>query len=198
MLCTATMQARYQFPFKALIGNPNCWPEGSILLVSIICCCLLSLILLLIWFMLNRCRRQQTVASITSSIELTVTSTQRANTPFYLSTLRPSKLYLTETILVAIAVVCALSSACQNDYMRHSIELTCSQRGVCRYEFRHALLFNHIQTYLCMQLRYENVNIDQVKVKHISENLVCKKVSLFWIRDTHQRLDHVTRRGMPR
>ncbi|KAK6027214.1 hypothetical protein OSTOST_06757 [Ostertagia ostertagi] len=123
-----------KFLSKALIGNPNCWPEGAIISLSIICYCVASLTALLIWLAATSAPRE------------------RDKAPFSLSNFRPAALNLTETVLV----------------MR-----------------------------LCLELRHGNVTIGHIKVTRISEHLACKKVSLFWIRDTRQQVDHNVRcRGL--
>ncbi|KAK6062258.1 hypothetical protein COOONC_00077 [Cooperia oncophora] len=68
--------------------------------------------------------------------------------------------------------------------MRHSIDLVCSERSECHYEYRREVLFNDIHTSLCIQLRHRNVSV---------EVLSCEKIDFFWTRETYHRMDCVTR-----
>ncbi|KAK6046071.1 hypothetical protein COOONC_16426, partial [Cooperia oncophora] len=139
-------------------------------------------------------KKDNTTMSNTTNISLSVITTERQNAPFSLATFRPASLASTALILsFAISLLATSSSACQNGYMRHSIDLVCSERSECHYEYRREVLFNDIQTSLCIQLRHRNVSVGLITIERVSEVLSCEKIDLFWTRETYHRMDYVTR-----
>ncbi|KAK6015876.1 hypothetical protein OSTOST_18649 [Ostertagia ostertagi] len=183
---------------KALIGNPHCWPAGAILSIGVFCYVIISLVLLVLWLIFRKKEPTKTVVATSTNIVLSTTSSMRENRPFSLANFRPaSPSSMVTVLLVTILLLVALGSACQDGYMRHSVDITCSQHNECHYEYKREILFNSIQTSLCVQLRHENKSVGNIKIERVSEHLTCQKVSYFWTRETRYQVDRVTRcRGM--
>ncbi|VDL66735.1 unnamed protein product [Nippostrongylus brasiliensis] len=59
------------------------------------------------------------------------------------------------------------------------------------------LLFNSVQSTMCIQLRHGNASIGHIKVQRKAVIIQCSKVSHFWTKETVQHVDYQTRcRGM--
>ncbi|KAK6044771.1 hypothetical protein COOONC_17724 [Cooperia oncophora] len=101
------------------------------------------------------------------------------------------------SLALLVALFAALTSPCQDGYMRHSVDLICSQQNFCHYEYKQEILFNSVQSSLCVLLRQRNSTVGYVKVTRTAETLFCQKISHFWTRDTTNAVQQVTRcRGM--
>ncbi|KAK6045071.1 hypothetical protein COOONC_17424 [Cooperia oncophora] len=61
--------------------------------------------------------------------------------------------------------------------MRHTVDLICNNKGNCSYEYNQEVLFNHIQSELCINARYENRTIGMIKIRQKPLKLVCSKHS---------------------
>lgn len=68
--------------------------------------------------------------------------------------------------------------SCQEGYTRYSAELTCTQRDLCHYEFKHEIMFNSVMRVLCIELHHGNSSVGYVKVQRKQVRLRCTKESL--------------------
>ncbi|KAK6019689.1 hypothetical protein OSTOST_14671 [Ostertagia ostertagi] len=171
---------------------------GAIISVGVICYGIIGLALLTFWLISRKREPRTSVSSNTANIAEPIIMSQRQSSPFSLAEFRPATLRTTEAgVIITSALLAMTATACQEGFMRHSIELTCSEINRCHYEFRREILFNKVQATLCIQLRHQNASIGYIKVHRVSEHLECQKISHFWTKETYTQVQQVTRcRGM--
>ncbi|KAK6029223.1 hypothetical protein OSTOST_04667 [Ostertagia ostertagi] len=192
-----------KFLSKRLLANPHCWPTGALITLGVILYFFASMLVMVIWFVRNRSKKKKAKGATASlspgieSVELSVLNPRHKPAPFSLSSFSPAILRpLPITVIIGLCLIVAVQ-ACQNGFIRHSIELTCTDHNECHYEYRDEVLFNKVQSSLCIELRHSNVSVGSIKLQRQPLQLECSKLSWFWTRSTQQQVRYVTRcRGM--
>ncbi|KHJ99555.1 hypothetical protein OESDEN_00458 [Oesophagostomum dentatum] len=103
---------------------------------------------------------------------------------------------LTGTKISTCAVLCAivtLGSACQHGYMRQTADLICEESNICHYEYSRELLFNKIQSELCIEIVYMNKTIGSIKFTKKPIEFKCVKTVETFTRPTRLENFHVER-----
>ncbi|KAK6044369.1 hypothetical protein COOONC_18126 [Cooperia oncophora] len=90
-------------------------------------------------------------------------------------------------------VILQRASACQLGYMRHTVNLICTQRDSCVYEYNEEISFNRLNSNLCIQINHGNKTVGLIKVYHYPIKLTCSKVSRFFTRDSVPKIHHSLR-----
>ncbi|KAK6030102.1 putative ATP synthase F0, A subunit [Ostertagia ostertagi] len=182
--CPPTEFCEYasQLMTSSLIGNPHCWPTGAIASMAIIVYALGTIILLI-------------AKAISHFVPKTKNTTHSAQEIVVMNTFNPRPLNVSTTVTTMLVILAMLSSsqACQHGHMRHSVDVICNNAGNCSYEYNQEVLFNHIQSELCINARYENKTIGVIKIRQKPLKLVCSKVLQFFTRDTKHKIFHTTR-----
>ncbi|KAK6750546.1 hypothetical protein RB195_002489 [Necator americanus] len=170
---------------KDLIGNPHCWPLGAIITLTVLVYLSINSIMLIIW--LIKCTRN-------AKRKGTPNSTSEEET-IPMRTFNPHPINIPSALLICVALLALASKVitCQHGYMRHSVEVVCENRGNCTYNYNEEVLFNRINSNLCIQLNHANKTIGLIKIRSRPMKLSCSKVSLFFTRETKLKIYHTTR-----
>ncbi|RCN34507.1 hypothetical protein ANCCAN_19646 [Ancylostoma caninum] len=170
------------FLSKSLAGNPHCWPTGAITSAVIIAYTLLLVLLAILTLMMKKFsvggKLGSSVRNATNLSNFEVMALNRRLTPI---------------AVLALTLLVNVSIACQHGYLRHTVDLTCESKGVCRYAYNREVLFNRVHKELCILIRHNNRTVGTVKISRKPLLLSCSKVSLFFTRDTTPRVYQKTR-----
>uniref|UniRef100_A0A7I4Y3E6 Integrase catalytic domain-containing protein n=1 Tax=Haemonchus contortus TaxID=6289 RepID=A0A7I4Y3E6_HAECO len=170
-----------QMMTSSLIGNPHCWPMGAIASIAIMLYALGVIILISVKTVNHIVTRR---GSTTPAQEIVV-----------MNTFNPRPLNVSTTVTTMLVILAMLNSlqACQHGHMRHSVNMVCNNQGNCSYEYNDEVLFNHIQSELCISARYGNKTIGVIKIRQKPLKLVCSKVLQFFTRETRHEIFYTTR-----
>ncbi|EYC34951.1 hypothetical protein Y032_1242g3778, partial [Ancylostoma ceylanicum] len=173
---------------KSLLGNPHCWPTGAIATCAIFL--YISTLLVLTFLLALRksvpCHKSK---RNTRNQQWHAQRIQNQLSVFELAPIRNNK-------TVAMCIICTLLSttnACQHGYTRHSADLVCDQNNLCHYEYSRELLFNSIQSELCIELVYMNKSIGSIKFYKKPVQLKCTKLVESFTRPTQVQIYSVER-----
>ncbi|KAK6061556.1 hypothetical protein COOONC_00781 [Cooperia oncophora] len=85
--------------------------------------------------------------------------------------------------ICVILSLASLNSACQHGFMRHSAELVCNENNHCHLEYSRELLFNRLQSELCIEIWHANKSVGLAK-------FVRKSVELNALKSLNSSRDH--------
>lgn len=159
---------------KKLFANPHCWPVGAIASIAALLY-LTILVKLLLCYCLRRNRK------INMNIEIRPIKREQSR----LRTFSPAPIVPnTVTLSICILALTTISSACQHGHMRNNIDLVCTESNKCSHDFSREILFNRIQTDLCVNIRHANKTVGTIEIRNKPMRMVCSKRMLFYTRDT--------------
>ncbi|XGW23492.1 hypothetical protein V3C99_005601 [Haemonchus contortus] len=162
-----------KFLSRSLLGNAYCWPESAITSAFIILYFGLAAILLVATIICSKIRRK-----------LITARRKTRPTPDTLSELRSIPMHSfnptplgTSAMITVCCIMASLQtlSACQHGYMRHTVNLVCTQRDSCGYEYSEEISFNRININFCIQIDHDNRTVGLVKLQHRPMDLTCTK-----------------------
>uniref|UniRef100_A0A1I7WXS2 Phlebovirus_G2 domain-containing protein n=1 Tax=Heterorhabditis bacteriophora TaxID=37862 RepID=A0A1I7WXS2_HETBA len=81
-----------------------------------------------------------------------------------------------------------VSYACQQGYMRQTVDMNCNNEEQCKMEYRREALLDQIHKELCVQIRKDNLTVGNIRIKRGPTTLKCVKQSLFYTRDTETQV----------
>lgn len=90
----------------------------------------------------------------------------------------------TIAISLCILSLITMSETCQHGHMRNSIDLVCTEKQQCSYEFSREILFNKLQKDLCVSIRHQNRTVGTIEVRNKQIVMSCSKRTRFYTRDT--------------
>ncbi|KAK6009733.1 hypothetical protein OSTOST_25311 [Ostertagia ostertagi] len=175
------------FLSKSLLGNPHCWPVGAIATSAI-------LIYLIIAARYGDCveiAKSKKAESSTPKLDKKVERSEPSapTCSFELAPLPCS------TLMVVCAIFLMMSpiNACQHGVMRHSAEQVCNELNHCHLEYSRELLFNKLQSELCIEIVHSNKTIGVAKITKKTVNFKCTKNIEFFTRPTKLQIYQVKR-----
>ncbi|KAK6030783.1 hypothetical protein OSTOST_03075, partial [Ostertagia ostertagi] len=107
-----------------------------------------------------------------------------ANEKIDLKTFSPQRLSITVAVTFALVMLCGQTAACQHGHMRHYAEITCNSSGKCYMEFSREILFNEINTQMCVNILHANKSIGKISLQRLAVELHCSPRTLLFTRDT--------------
>ncbi|EYC34841.1 hypothetical protein Y032_1359g3845, partial [Ancylostoma ceylanicum] len=144
----------------ALLGNPHCWPVGALVTVAVILYLGLATAMSLFWGIkrLKRSEWRRTATKVPSGKPQQEIYTLHSFTPVPLSG------RIVATVCIIALTTNNLTHACQNGYMRHSVDLICGPNHHCSHKFRREILFNTLQKEQCVEIRHRNDPVGYIKL----------------------------------
>lgn len=173
---------------KTLLGNPHCWPVGAIVTTAVLTYVVIAMALIAIWLTTNVIKKSRSdpkkKAKDTKGVTVEPTAPSFELTPL------PGSVHL-----AVCTLLCIVSSitACQHGYMRHSADLVCNEVNQCHYEYNRELLFNRLQSELCVEIIHGNHTVGLAKFRKKSVEFKCSKIVEFFTRPTIMDIYHIKR-----
>ncbi|WKX93844.1 hypothetical protein Q1695_011255 [Nippostrongylus brasiliensis] len=174
---------------KSLLGNPHCWPAGAIITAAITIYLIVAAILVISWATAKLIKHYKTKARTNTRRSTGNQRTRETSAPSF--ELTP----LSGTTLTMCTLLCIIASAtaCQHGYVRHSAEMVCNEHHRCHLEYSRELLFNRLQSEICLEVLHANRTIGLIKFRKRSVEYKCSKVTEFFTRPTKTHVYHVKR-----
>ncbi|KAK6014651.1 hypothetical protein OSTOST_19963 [Ostertagia ostertagi] len=176
------------FLSKSLLGNPHCWPIGAIATSAILIYLIIAALMGIAWAIVKIKRKaESSTPKLDKKVERSEPSAPTCS--FELAPLPCS------TLMVVCAIFLMMSpiNACQHGVMRHSAEQVCNELNHCHLEYSRELLFNKLQSELCIEIVHSNKTIGVAKITKKTVNFKCTKNIEFFTRPTKLQIYQVKR-----
>ncbi|KAK6009450.1 hypothetical protein OSTOST_25614, partial [Ostertagia ostertagi] len=176
------------FLSKSLLGNPHCWPVGAIATSAILIYLIIAALMGIAWAIVKIKRKaESSTPKLDKKVERSEPSAPTCS--FELAPLPCS------TLMVVCAIFLMMSpiNACQHGVMRHSAEQVCNELNHCHLEYSRELLFNKLQSELCIEIVHSNKTIGVAKITKKTVNFKCTKNIEFFTRPTKLQIYQVKR-----
>ncbi|EYC11168.1 hypothetical protein Y032_0052g2264 [Ancylostoma ceylanicum] len=170
---------------KSLLGNPHCWPTGAIAT----CAIFLYISTLLVLTFLLALRKSVPCHKSKRNTRNQQWHAQRIQNQLSVFELAPIR----NNTMCIICTLLSTTNACQHGYTRHSADLVCDQNNLCHYEYSRELLFNSIQSEMCIELVYMNKSIGSIKFYKNPVQFKCTKLVESFTRPTQVQIYSVER-----
>ncbi|PIO59175.1 hypothetical protein TELCIR_19370 [Teladorsagia circumcincta] len=188
-LCDRPKFCEHQyFLSKSLLGNPHCWPAGAIASSAVLIYIIIAVIMGIIWIAVKITNK---LKSPKIAVEPGRNKPEVPTAPVCSFELTP----LPSTLLVLCTLICLMSTtgACQHGFMRHSADLVCNEKNQCHLEYSRELLFNRLQSELCIEILHGNRTVGTAKFTKKSIDFECSKATEFYTRPTKLSVYHAKR-----
>ncbi|KAK6038412.1 hypothetical protein COOONC_24083, partial [Cooperia oncophora] len=179
-LCDRPKFCEHQYLLsKSLLGNPHCWPAGAIATSAVLIYLIIAALMFATWVAVKITRKMK---SHRSMIRPEDSETDAPSAPACSFELTP----LPSAVIALCTLVCLVSStgACQYGFMRHSADLVCNENNRCHLEYSRELLFNRLQSELCIEILHANKTVGSAKFVKKAVEFECSKVTEFFTRPT--------------